>query len=100
MSRCCCTYPCDNVIACAVGVVVPLEGEFVTAHDADRLGCLRTSNVTGHSRRGNIGDGVVVWRAVDVSALLVSHTLVLSVHEDVPHRGVCRSGAGKGKSEN
>ena len=96
------TYRVNDIIASIVGVVVPLESNLVTTVNADRLRSLDTSNVALHVFGSDIRDGVVVWWGVNVSTLLVSYTLVLSVDKDVPDGGVGSSklsAASKSKSE-
>ena len=80
----------DDVVRGRVAVVVPLESDLVTALDSDGLGSLDTGDVAAHGGRGDVGDGVVVGRRVDVSTLLVTDTSILSVDEDVPDGGVGR----------
>jgi hypothetical protein len=90
----------DNVIASTVGVVVPLESELIAGVGADGLGGLGASDVALNVLGGDIEDGVVVGRRIDVSSGLVADTLVLAVDEDVPNGGVGRSSASKGEGEN
>jgi hypothetical protein len=75
------TYISNDIIAGAVGIVVPLEGDLVSAVGADGLGGLDVGDVALNVLGGN---GAVVGGRVDVSAGLVTDTLVLSVHENIP----------------
>jgi hypothetical protein len=72
--------------------VVPLESDLVTSVDGDGLGGLDAGGVALNVLGGDVQDRVVVGRRVDVATLLVAYTLVLSVDENVPVRGVsaCR----------
>jgi hypothetical protein len=64
--------------------VVPLESDLVTSVDGDGLGGLDAGGVALNVLGGDVQDRVVVRRRVDVAALLVAYTLVLSVDENVP----------------
>jgi hypothetical protein len=82
------TYRSNDIITSAVGVVVPLESNFVAAVDVDRLGGLDASGVALDVLGHDVQNGVVVGRRVDVAALLVAYALVLAIDEDVPIRNV------------
>jgi hypothetical protein len=62
--------------------------DLVTTVDSYRPGGLDVGNVALHSLGGNILNGVVVRRRVDVSALNISETLGLSVDFDAVNGGV------------
>jgi hypothetical protein len=82
------TYRSNDIITSAVGVVVPLESNFVAAVDVDGLGGLDASGVALDVLGHDVQNGVVVGRRVDVAALLVAYALVLAVDEDIPIRNV------------
>lgn len=90
----------DDVVGGIVGVVVPLESDLVTALNGDGLGSLDASDVALHIAGGDVEDGAVAWGRVDVTALDVTETGILSVDSDAEDGGVGRGElTGSRKSE-
>lgn len=78
------TYRSNNVITCAISVVVPLESELVASSNIDGLRGLDTGDIALYALGGDIENRIVVRWRIDVSALLVANSLVLSVHKNIP----------------
>jgi hypothetical protein len=82
------TYRIDDVVRGITAVVVPLEGDLVTALDLDSLGRSDVVHVAGHGSRSDVLEGVVVGRRADVSSSAITNTLVDVVDEDGVDSGV------------
>ena len=82
------TYRVNDVVRGITAVVVPLEGNLVTALDLDSLGRSDVVHVAGHGRRSDVLEGVVVGRRADVSSSAVTKTLVDIIDEDGVDSGV------------
>jgi hypothetical protein len=71
----------------------------VTTVDGNGLGSLDVGYVALHSLGGDINNGVVVGRRVNVTAVYISETLGLSVYGDAVNGGVSASSASESESE-
>ena len=62
------TYAVDDSIVIGPGIVMPLEGDLVSALDVDGSGCGRVVHVAGHGLGGDVCDWGVAGGRADVAA--------------------------------
>ena len=88
----------NDIVARIAAVVVPFEGDLVTAGNLDGLAGGHVVDVAGHIRRGDILDRIIVWRRANVARSGVSEALVHIIDPDGVDGGVrvgCASGSGQ-----
>jgi len=89
----------DDVVASVSVVVVPFNSNLITTVDGNGLGSLDAGYIALHRLGGDINDGVVVGRRVNVSTSNISETLGLSVDRNAVNSGVGASSTSKSESE-